>query len=233
MSEIALVAKRTQRCAAHGFTLVELLVVIVIIAILSGMLLPAVGLVRGMAKSTKCSSNLRQMQMANIAYASDWGNYVPIFYYVNAGSQLNRWTANTDFLNYVTGEIVENGSGGSYPTALLCPIAKPNPSNTPIPLALSYGLNSQSPNWPPPVGDWGPNMRKSGQANRIVFTDALDRWVWNTGVLGLGYWSNGEGINVAQTTAFRHQSRANAVYGDGHVASTGYTEMNKMSLWNQ
>ncbi len=55
----------------HGFTLIELLVVISIIAILASMLLPAVGMVRDMAQSAKCVSNLRQMQLANLAYATD------------------------------------------------------------------------------------------------------------------------------------------------------------------
>jgi prepilin-type N-terminal cleavage/methylation domain-containing protein/prepilin-type processing-associated H-X9-DG protein len=57
--------------ARHAFTLVELLVVVAIIAVLAGMLLPAVNLVRSQARSTKCASNLRQCMMGIHLYGND------------------------------------------------------------------------------------------------------------------------------------------------------------------
>ncbi|HEX8911896.1 MAG TPA: prepilin-type N-terminal cleavage/methylation domain-containing protein [Humisphaera sp.] len=62
-----------------GFTLVELLVVIGIIALLMSILLPTLGRVREQANSIKCSSNLRQVGQALLMYATQSGGFTAPF----------------------------------------------------------------------------------------------------------------------------------------------------------
>ena len=70
----------------HGFTLVELLVVIGIIALLIAMLLPSLNRAREAAARIKCGSNLRQIDTGLVAYAATFRGFIPIGYGVQKQS---------------------------------------------------------------------------------------------------------------------------------------------------
>ena len=73
----ALTSTSSKYCRHRGFTLVELLVVIGIIALLISMLMPALGKVRDQANGAKCANNLRQLMTATIMFAGEHKGRLP------------------------------------------------------------------------------------------------------------------------------------------------------------
>lgn len=65
------------RTGRRGFTLIELLVVIAIIAILAAILFPVFARAKAKANQTRCMSNLKQLGLAMLAYATDYDTYLP------------------------------------------------------------------------------------------------------------------------------------------------------------
>lgn len=211
----------------RAFTLIELLVVIAIVAILAGLLMPAISAVKRQARSVQCASNLRQVSMVVEAYAGDWQGDV-CYYTMDllTGFGDTAWPRVLRTTGYLeTDAIASCPAWGrqfsdAYPNKYNAYgfRADPAPSNT----FLTYNTpatataNAQwlfrlhrvpkSASYPLISDTYGTNPACFDTTFRQQF------WWWYAGIACGGV---SEGL-----THFRHGNRANVLFADGHVEGT-------------
>ena len=209
----------------NSFTLIELLVVIAIIAILAGMLLPALSSVKENGRRTTCVNNIRQVGLSAQRYADDNKSWFPHGNYSTNANYL-FWSRDISGClgSYISATNGKSGITNADPI-LICPngsrkALKPVVSTE----NFSYAFNRYMAS----SGDWiGQNRDKvKNPSGRMLLSECgYDDWksLPPSGGTGTRGWATHQ-QDRTYYTAFRHNKRATVAYVDGHVQILHYND---------
>lgn len=152
--------------AIRGFSLIELLVVISIVAIMISLLFPALAGARESARQTNCLANLRQLGIATHLYAGDNRAWLP---WKAESSSIRWWTRISDYVSQEPGSPVygpatdyETFNGGSVWS---CPSTSQN-------FWLGYGWNYLGLGASPSSPGFGPTRLSADKGNCYMIADS-------------------------------------------------------------
>ncbi len=225
------------------FTLVELLIVVAVIAILVGLLLPALKSARDKAVSISCLNNSSQLMKAHLGYADDNNGYLIVAMYF--GSSIEPWTA---LLTHEDSSAGQSADGKGYITmkAIQCPANPRPPGAASGKYSLYYstlGFFSRTDEYAPPGSDSrlykGFLHRVAGKFTayntRKMLAPSSHRMVADsvTGAgpqKGLPHWQFNPRDYADSPTQnslihIRHNGRANFAFLDGHAGSNTWPQL--------